>query len=67
MKKAFVKVPFEDLQENVVRNAGDVFACEDDRGEELMKYGLVMAVSMPKEASDKEEPVKSAPKSAGKK
>lgn len=44
MKSATVLVAFQDLQEGVLRNPGDVFQVEDDRAAYLEGLGFVQVV-----------------------
>ena len=55
--KATVIVAFQDLQEDVLRNPGDVFQAEDDRAAYLEQLGFVqIAPADPPKATKKRKP-----------
>ena len=47
MKEATALLSFNDLIECVSRTSGDVFSCDDERGEQLAKLGLVRLKDVP--------------------
>lgn len=60
MKKATTLVSFEDLKEGVLRESGDVFTCDDERGAYLAGLGIVSL-----EEASKPKPRKKATKKRG--
>lgn len=49
MKRAIANCSFYDKVEDVLRNSGDVFTCDDERGKELAGLGLVWTNDVPEE------------------
>ena len=47
MKQATTVVSFTDLKEGVLREVGDAFFCDDERGEYLAGLGLVQLKDVP--------------------
>ena len=58
MKKATTLVSFEDLKEGVLRNPGDAFSVDDERGAYLSDLGLVCLKDAPEEKPKKKTTTK---------
>ena len=56
MKQATTVVSFTDLKEGALREVGDAFLCDEERGEYLAALGLVQLKDAPEEEPEKDAP-----------